>query len=101
MFEAEKRPRRCQACSAVIDLPDPIGRRESCPTCGVDLHACIQCEFYDPSAPNQCREPEADRVVSKDQANFCELFRLSREAGSGRRNEAELARAKLEALFKK
>ena len=86
----------------VIELPDPIGRRDSCPSCGADLHACVQCEFYDPSAPNQCREPQADRVLSKDQANFCELFRLSRTEVAGQpANEAELARARLEALFKK
>ena len=85
----------------MIDLPDPIGRRETCPGCGADLHACVQCEFYDPSAPNQCREPEADRVLSKEQANFCELFRLSREAGANRQGEADAARARLEALFKK
>jgi hypothetical protein len=101
VFTPEPKPRRCQACSTVIDLPDPIGRRETCPSCGADLHACVQCEFYDPSAPNQCREPEADRVLSKEQANFCELFRLSREAGANRQSEAEAARAKLEALFKK
>jgi hypothetical protein len=99
MFPAETQPRRCQACSLAID--QPIGRRDSCPGCGADLHACVQCEFYDPSAPNQCREPEADRVLAKDQANFCELFRLSRAPGGAHGNGAEAARAKLEALFKK
>jgi hypothetical protein len=97
----EPKARRCQACGTAIDLPEPIGRRETCPSCDADLHACVQCTFYDPSAPNQCREPEADRVLSKDQANFCELFRLSGAEPSGRSGEAEAARAKLEALFKK
>jgi len=97
----EPPPRRCQGCGTVIDLPEPIGRRESCPSCGADLHACVQCTFHDPSAPNECREPEAERVLSKEQANFCELFRLSRAEGGGRRSEAEAARARLDALFKK
>jgi hypothetical protein len=101
MFSPEPKPRRCQACSAVIDLPDPIGRREACPSCGADLHACVQCEFYDVSAPNQCREPQAERVLSKDQANFCELFRLSHAEGGGADAERDLARARLDALFKK
>jgi len=61
----------------------------------------VQCQFYDPSASNQCREPQAERVVIKDQANFCELFRLSRAEVSAKQSEAEAARAKLDALFKK
>ena len=98
---ADKRP-RCQVCGTQLELLGAVGRRDVCPSCGADLHACLQCEFYDPFASNQCREPQVERVGIKDQANFCDLFRLSRaEVDPKKRDPAEDARARLEALFRK
>lgn len=92
--------RQCQGCGRVFPAAVTIGRRDQCPDCGVDLHACVQCEFYDLTASNQCREAEAERVGDKEQANFCEFFRLSRQPGGGK-PKADDARARLEALFRK
>jgi len=79
-----------------------VGKRDACPNCGDDLHACVQCEFYDVYSSNQCREPEAERVGDKRRANFCEFFQLSRaEVGEAKPSPAQDARAKLDALFKK
>lgn len=95
--------RHCQACGSAIETDGPIGRRDSCESCGADLHACIQCRFYDPAASDQCREPQAERVVDKERQNFCEYFQLAAGPGgrSPSRSPAEEAKARLEALFRK
>ncbi|MHB8420038.1 MAG: hypothetical protein ACYDCL_18340 [Myxococcales bacterium] len=94
--------RGCRLCGAALELDGPIGRRDACGHCGADLHACLQCRFYDPSASNQCREPQAERVQDKARSNFCELFQLGAGAGgAGPRNADGDTRAKLEALFKR
>jgi hypothetical protein len=51
-----------------------VGRREVCPSCGADLHCCLNCACYDPHAPQQCREPQAQRVSDKERGNFCDEF---------------------------
>jgi hypothetical protein len=97
----DKQP-RCQSCGNVIVVLGTVGRRDTCLQCGADLHACVQCEFYDPFASNQCREPQAERVANKETANFCDFFRSSRAPVEARRaNPADDAKARLEALFKK
>jgi predicted RNA-binding Zn-ribbon protein involved in translation (DUF1610 family) len=98
----ENKEPRCQSCGNVIRVLGTVGRRDSCPACGDDLHACVQCAFYDLSASDQCREPQAERVGDKQQANFCEFFRSSpAEVAEVRSSGAQDARARLEALFKK
>jgi len=47
---------------------------------------------------NDCRETNAERVVDKDRANFCEYFRPTTRV---RAKTANPARDKLDALFKK
>ncbi|MGZ3806110.1 MAG: hypothetical protein ACXVB4_17985, partial [Pseudobdellovibrionaceae bacterium] len=49
-----------------------VGRRDECSQCRSDVHVCKNCEFYDPKAYNECREPQADVVKEKDRANFCD-----------------------------
>jgi hypothetical protein len=93
--------RQCQGCGRAFPSTATIGRHDVCPDCGVDLHSCVQCEFYEPTASNQCREPQAERVGDKEQSNFCEFFRLSRRPGGGKTTQTDDARAKLEALFRK
>jgi len=60
------------------------------------------CVEYDTSYSAQCREPIAEEVRKKDEANFCDHFKP--KAGAYVGNEVtELARAKaaLDDLFKK
>jgi hypothetical protein len=64
----------CPFCGKGIELGDRIGRRETCPLCGRDLHVCLCCRFYAPGTYNDCREPQAERVVVKDRSNFCDFF---------------------------
>ena len=64
----------CAGCRADLGKTDRVGRRDTCPRCGVDLHTCRQCGFYDARAYNECREPQAERVLDKDRSNFCDYF---------------------------
>lgn len=92
----------CHACNKPLDLGREIGRRDECPNCGADLHACLNCRFYDRSAPKQCREPQADLVREKDKANFCDYFVFADStAGSTAGDVTGAARKALDALFKK
>lgn len=64
----------CHVCKTVHGDVERVGRTDSCNRCGSDLHCCRNCRFYDPGAYNECREPDAERVVDSERANFCEYF---------------------------
>jgi len=92
----------CHACGREPEGLERIGRNEICPYCRADLHCCLNCEFYDEFAQNQCRESSAEWVGDREKNNFCEYFSFRKSGGPGARARAqEEARAKLEALFKK
>jgi hypothetical protein len=58
------------------------------------------CGFFDPQAPSQCREDDAEDVKEKELANFCEWFVPSEAAfDPQQKSAAEQARESLEALF--
>lgn len=77
------------------------GRRDTCPSCGAELRACIHCRHYDEAVAKECKEPFAEVPMDKESANFCDLFQLGdgAERGAGPTREALLSAA--EALFKK
>lgn len=93
----------CHACDGELALSggDRVGFSEECNACGADLHVCLNCAHYDPSAYNECRESNAERVTDRGRGNRCEYFR----PGEGRDGaDAEQRRAALdglEGLFKK
>lgn len=90
----------CWKCGTQqADLLLPLARLAECPHCRAELHVCRMCEFYDPVAPQQCREPVADAVSDKQRANFCGYFRLVSRAVPVLGDEAEASRRQLEALF--
>ena len=93
----------CFRCGAsLVRMSLPFSRRDQCPECGVDLHVCRMCVHFDPKAPSQCREEDAEDVKEKELANFCEYYEPSVTAfDAGRKSESDLAREALEALFKK
>jgi hypothetical protein len=90
----------CFSCGTQMEFFDVIGRAEECPKCHNDVRSCRNCRHYDASASNQCREPMADPVPTKDRSNFCAYFKPATGGAPERDAQAE-ARAKLEALFKK
>jgi rRNA maturation protein Nop10 len=94
--------KRCHRCHSEILIDGEPGRREACPTCGADLHCCLNCRFYSPDAYNQCRETQAERVLEKDRSNFCGFFVF----GDSRQDSptvipGQTAKKRLEDLFKK
>jgi hypothetical protein len=65
---------RCARCGNLLSLP--VGSIERCSKCGVDLHACIQCESFDTSARWECTQSAklTARVAPKDARNECQFF---------------------------
>ncbi len=91
---------KCGASLAALSLP--LRRLDTCKACGAELHVCRMCVEYDTSYAKHCREPIAEEVRRKDEANFCDFFKP--KAGAYRAKDlAELDRSKaaLDALFKK
>ena len=63
---------KCARCGQRLVVPvEPLG---SCSRCGVDVHACINCVSFDPSARWECTQALTARVTPKDAANQCGLF---------------------------
>ena len=91
----------CYSCGREIEAKEGVGRRETCDGCGADLHCCRNCKFYDKTVYNECREPQAETVLEKEQSNFCDWFELGEGKASTARDEASEAKRRLEALFKK
>lgn len=94
---------RCHGCGAERELAasERIGFREACESCDRDLHVCLNCRFHDPSAYNECRESNAERVGDRDRANRCDYFSAGDRGGPGVADEQGAARSPLDALFKK
>lgn len=88
----------CYACGAAVRIDGPVGRRTTCPECDADLHACIDCKFYEEGAPHDCREPHAEHHLDKHASNACDLFQLG-DGASRRRGSSRAARDQLRALF--
>ncbi len=67
----------CWKCRQKIEYPSGsrVGTRDTCTRCGSDLHACRNCQFYDPGKNNQCAETRAELVRVKEAANYCDYFR--------------------------
>jgi len=92
----------CWKCGTPLppDTPLPLSRRSKCGHCKAALHVCRQCRFYDTSKNNSCAEPVAERVVNKEQANFCDYFEPGTAAfAAGDSTEAGKSREQLDALF--
>ena len=94
--------KKCHACLKVLEIKIPVGRREICSLCGSDLHCCLNCVFHSIGAYNECREPQAERVIEKGRSNFCDFFVFSDAEvdGKGMRS-VESAKTKIASLFKK
>ena len=91
---------RCGASLSEISLP--LRRLEVCKSCNAELHVCKMCVEYDKSYAKHCKEPTAEEVRKKDEANFCDHFK-PRASAYVAEDTAELVRAKsaLDDLFKK
>lgn len=91
----------CGNCGSALDIVgNQVGRRDTCPACGAELHACIHCRHFAPNVAKQCKEPFAEVPANKDDANFCEFFQLGEGGAQARASHDKLLSA-AEALFKK
>lgn len=91
----------CYKCSCEIALSSDavVGRNESCSKCNSDLRCCYNCEFYDESCYNHCKEPLSDRVLDKDRSNFCDYFHFAKDR-KGNQTEKATYLKDLDDLFK-
>lgn len=91
----------CAACGADLGHPERVGRRDVCPRCEAELHACRQCRFHDAAVIDGCREPQAERVRDKARANFCDYFAIEATAAptAAAPSSTAAARAALDRLF--
>ena len=92
----------CFNCGSEIELTQDkrVGRRDECPSCSSDLHVCLNCKHYDQTAYNQCREPQAERVLDKDRSNFCDYFEFRSGDASKQTQSQSDAKKALDDLFK-
>jgi hypothetical protein len=90
----------CHKCKNEIAEDFFVGRQSQCPSCGVDLHCCLNCSFYDLGAYNDCREPQAERVLDKAHYNFFDFFKFKQSGKSSGAADSG-TKDKLEDLFKK
>jgi hypothetical protein len=95
----------CWKCRQKIEYPSGsrVGWRDTCPQCHSDLHACRNCQFYDPGKHNQCAETQAEWVRDKEAANYCDYFRpnptlLASGGGSG--SAADMAKERFDSRVK-
>lgn len=100
MNDANQNVLKCFKCQRVLELrpEQKITRQEECSACYSSIHSCKMCKFYDPTSYNQCRESNADRVVEKDAANYCDYFVLG-NPGTGLKSKDDIL-AKANSLFK-
>jgi len=90
----------CFSCGADLKehLGRPIGRSACCDSCLADIRCCRNCKEYNESLYNSCRETEAERIVDKEKANFCDWFKPGNQEGPEESKEDKFA--DLEKLFK-
>jgi hypothetical protein len=91
---------KCGASLAALSLP--LRRLDVCKACRAELHVCRLCVEYDVRYATHCREPTAEEVRNKQEANFCDHFR-PREGAFAAPDSTEIERSKaaLDALFKR
>jgi hypothetical protein len=90
----------CYSCGKDVDFQGRISIRETCLSCGNDLHTCHNCRFFDEKSNRECKEPSAELINDKDKYNRCDWFEFAGGL-SDRSAKSDEAKEKLEALFKK
>jgi len=93
----------CWKCGASLEaLSLPLRRLDECKVCHSELHVCRMCVEYDTRVAKHCREPTAEEVRDKTQANFCDHFKPKVGAYVAPNTaEVDASKSALEALFGK
>lgn len=90
---------KCFSCNSVIEIDVGPARSDTCLKCDADLKVCLNCSLYDDGAYNECHEPQAERAVDKNLANFCEFFNFMDSVGEETKEELDTLQD-LKELFK-
>lgn len=90
----------CFSCKKDLSFEAKPAFRSECPHCSSDIHVCKNCAHYDPKVYNECKETQADRILEKERANYCEFYTV-RVADYSELDEKAKLKAAAEALFKK
>ena len=86
-------------CSNKIDFDRiKMQRTDTCPHCSQDMHVCKNCEYWDESAHNQCREQITEYITDRERTNYCNHFTY--KDGQGESEDTVSAKSKLDDLFK-
>lgn len=89
----------CHKCSNELFFEVKMQRTDICPHCSAQLHCCKNCEYWDPSAHNQCKENISEYIPNRDETNRCTFFTFKN--GKPEAQDLNKAKDKLESLFKK
>ncbi len=66
---------QCWRCGVgLTELIFPISRRDECPECSAELHACKMCKHYAGKRANWCLEQRAEPPRDPEEANFCDYL---------------------------
>lgn len=94
---------RCAQCGTL--LPAGIEPDSNCPKCGIALHSCRQCTYFDTSSRFECSQPITERIPRKDERNQCSFYsmrvRVEKETSTPVAATPQDARKAFENLFKK
>jgi hypothetical protein len=92
---------RCGDCGHRVSIAGGVEIGQACPSCEAPLHACVNCQHFDPSARWQCRQEITQAVSGKRKNNECELFAPKKvmEFESESAKNPEEARAAFDDLF--
>ena len=91
----------CFSCKGELQIESAPGRGDECARCGADLKICRNCRHHDSSSYNECGENQAERVVEKERANFCDYFEFAdTDTDGGKEDLPEDSVTKLKDLFK-
>jgi hypothetical protein len=97
----EEKQHYCHKCKGELVFDVKMQRADTCPHCATDMHCCKNCEYWDPSAHNQCREHIAEYIPDREAANRCTFFTFRSGKPEDNANRVLASKAKLEDLFKK
>ena len=91
----------CWRCGASLqEVPKPLTRLSQCKDCGVDLHVCLLCKFYNPKMNDRCDHEMAEPAREIGVANFCHYFRPRPDAyNPDQKSKSDEAMDKLKSLF--
>ncbi len=91
----------CQKCLGKLEFDVKMQRTDQCPHCRTDLHSCMNCEYWDPSAHNQCKEHIAEYIPDREATNRCTFFTFRSGRPEDNTARIDASKAKLESLFSK